>query len=421
MNNFIRLLLHNGMMNAIAGIFYKISSFLVVIIVANIESEEVVGIYGFIYLTLMTFQTISASGITTSITKRLAEVSENSDIEKYILLSGFLLSFSFSFVIFSLIYTFNDNLSMLISDKDISNLFKVASFYFLFSGFSTFSLGCVYARLNYKKLMPVNIVYGVTLVFSTYYLTKNFSLSGAVIALVLSEFFRALYLMISVRNDLKKIIFSIDSSLTFNFLNYLWGFVKFAYPIGFSGIIVMVANWYAMKLVVQNFGFVENASVVALNNIQSIALYIPLSIGTALLPILSKGLYDSPNSNIKSGIKLLLFGSILISIPLYLFKDTIDYHYGFVINGEAFFAMLLLTTVLSVSNVVENSLVSLGESKLFITSNLIMSITFISILLVFSPSVITFFLAKLIAYVLRLIYLSFKIIPLSKKDHVKYC
>ncbi|WP_219583235.1 hypothetical protein, partial [Vibrio parahaemolyticus] len=87
--------------------------------------------------------------------------------------------------------------------------------------------------------------------------------------------------------------------------------MKFTLPISLSGMLIMPVNWYLLKEVAVNYSYLEVGAINVLNQWQAVLVFIPLSIGTVMMPMMTNA-NEQKNTYIRMTKIIFLFSFVVV-------------------------------------------------------------------------------------------------------------
>jgi O-antigen/teichoic acid export membrane protein len=170
-----------------------------------------------------------------------------------------------------------------------------------------------------------------------------------------------------------------------NTLPILW---KFSFPAILSSILVIPVLWWCKTLLVQQAGFGHMANYDVAEQWNTIILFIPSTLGSMLVPILSniltQGTKNQYNKIVKINITLNVIVTSIIALFICLFASFILRRYGSEFTDTTTFYILILSTIPStVCAVLGQVIVSRGQMWTGFLLNFIWAIWCIGFFIIF--------------------------------------
>lgn len=405
-NSIISRLKKQSYGNLLLNIFLKTSSILILWISSHYLSVDDFGRIALIQTSLVSFQIFASMGLSTTASKLLSD-----DFNKEIINKVFV-SIIISWAVFSLptslvLYFSSESMSMyLFQDASYSYLIKFTSIIVLVSSLKTVCIGILNGIEKATVFPRMALIANIATVIFGFYFIKIIGLVGSVYTLL---FLEGLLLIGTIYFIIREIVVKIDTSEDIFDLAEVKKVLRFTIPISISGILIMPANWVAMREISVSYTLADVGLINILNQWLALLIFIPVSVGTAIMPILTreKEKFKIAYMVIKK-VSLLVF---LVSIPILIYPEFFlaMYNDAYVNESTSIYVILLvsLAVVLSISNIINNLIVSMGRAKELLKSNLIWLIIF-SLMFTFMFSkvdpVINILVSKLSAYVIKSLY-----------------
>jgi O-antigen/teichoic acid export membrane protein len=368
-DSLIHKVLKSGAWNAFANAIIKFNLLILTFLSSVVLDGNDFGRFALILSTLMSFQIFASLGLTTTAAK-FVSLHINSDEEKNRILPAIFLVLSFfSIVSCSVLFFYSEEISIVaLEDPTLSPLIKIISIGLFFASLKSVLTGTLQGAMKFRKITKCNLLSLFISIPIYISLLLGFSLTGAIVGLVLIEFTFALFLLLSAIKE---------KCVSFNFFNVeihsINEVLLFTLPISLSGMLVMPVNWYLLKEISINYGYLEVGLLNILNQWQAILVFLPLSLGTVMLPQLAKN-KNKKESYFKIA-KLAIIFSLITSSMFFILGEKIIYHYNSQYSSylslTMMVAFLLTLILLPLNNLLVNYSLSLGKPLVLTFSNLV--------------------------------------------------
>ena len=350
------------------GLFFsKGLEIITFIFVARILSAEKFGELGIIQSTISLFKIFAWLWLGMTVTKFVSEFREK-DIAKTGRIIGLSLVLAFSLgLVFTLALFISAPWmsSRILAAPQISSPLQTSALMLFFGSLIGVQNGILGGFENFKLIAIINLVSGVLnlpfLLLGSYY----WGIKGAAWSLVI---LMALNWYIN-QKCLKRIMSDKGINITIKgSKKELVPLFHFSFPAFLSGILVNPVNWVCSAMLAnQTNGYVELGAFNAANQWRLAILFLPVSLGASVLPILSnlKGTHQW-NSYIKVT-KTAVFSSailsLLIALPIALTSAYIMGFYGNNFRSYNSTLVLLACTavITSITSAIGNSIASLDK------------------------------------------------------------
>lgn len=402
MPSIVKIIFKDSILITLSNVLQKISYIVLYLVSARTLELNQYAILIILLATLSLFYLFSNVGLASSATKLAAENFKL--YSKTVIYISFLFSCLISIIYISSIdYIAND----IYKSKELTEYL-----YFLCPIMIVMSVSGVYSGLfkgvrDYSLLLKLNLVTIFPLLTLIYPFAHLYGLHGVMYVLLISE---VLKLIISIyygnRLGLNKSEFNINVSIKIS---------KLAIPFAISGLMILPVNWYLMKEVYISY---ESIDLVILNTFEQwfmILLFVPYSIGNALLPIISgKDYKGSDLFRITLIAKLIL--SVIGAIFLIIFSDFIFSLYKVEVPEKyefLIFFLLPLSMFVSVSDQFTQYLLKNSKTTYLMIVNSIWAFTtLLTALFLFDSyelGIYSILLGRVIGYVVKLTIMVFSI------------
>lgn len=389
--------------NLIASILTKFSAVFVLWIAARNLEADVFGKLTLIQSTLVAFQVFSSMGLGTTASKFAAssESMSNSRTVQASILSSWLF---FSLPVLILMLVFSDRISIfLLFDEKYKLYIQCISFAIFFSSLKTVISGYIIGMEKPIILTKSGIISVIINLPLTYWLIVTYGLMGGVISVLVLEIITVLlicYFFFSVDNG--------NGKLKYNFTEIV-KIVKFTLPISFSGMLIMPVNWYLLREISLKYSFVDVGLINILNQWQGILIFIPVSIATGIMPILTKESKKDKVFNLTLKMVLIItltLGSFVTIVSPYIISTYNDLYKEFSI---VFYCSIMMSCacIMVISNLFNNLIISISEPNVLLKGNIIWALVCIGmfyLLIDYINPITNIFISRGAAYLVKIIY-----------------
>ncbi|CAK2051164.1 membrane hypothetical protein [Vibrio crassostreae] len=392
--------------NIVSNLIVKFSSIIILWVSSYYLSVEEFGRLALLQASIISFQIFASMGLSTTASKLLSDCFGKKESYTTII------SLAISWLIFAIptcliLIFFAESLSVYIFESvEYEKYIYFLSCIVFVSSLKSIIIGMLFG-VEKAKLLPKIAIYTNLLVIPFgLYIIKEIGFDGSLSVLFFLEFITLIGSSILAYNEIIK---KIEYFFIMDICKIIKRVLSFTMPISLSGILVMPITWVAMRDISVDYDLLYVGVISILNQWLSILIFVPVSVGTAIMPIMAKE--DDKRKILSITLKMLLPLVILISLPILLFPEWLISLYGneYVISKVGFYAMVLvlLALVLSISNIMNNLVVSINQPIELLKSNIIWSIlfviTFFTLFDIINP-VLNIFLSKLIAYTVKAVF-----------------
>ena len=294
------------------AVFAKGITLLINILIARIINEQEYGIYSLINNTVQTFTLFAGAGIGVTLTRDIA-LYRNKDKKLAGILIKTLAVFNIvlSAIIALLVFIFSEQISGVLSDEvNIAFYLRITAFSVFFTSVSLVWQSVLQGFEKFKNIAVIQVINNIVILILSIILTKLFSITGAIVSLLLLQVFNfiAMY-MIS-----KKHINKADITLKLEFNNVVKESIfKHAIPAFLSGVFVLPVLWFTNITYTQAHGYESFALFSVCLQWLTIINYIPQQLGQAK-PIYTQLYAEKKYNDFKKIITRMIGISIIFSV-----------------------------------------------------------------------------------------------------------
>ncbi len=318
----------------LGGFFSRGLAFASFIIVARVLGKELLGELAIIQSTTVMVATFAIFGLSLTASKHVAEYKLNNQEKtaKVLKLSGSIALFSGILFSGSLVSASSWLSLEVLAAPHLASLLQISSIMLFFLALDGAQVGALTGFEAFKVIAKINLIKGVisfsALVIGVYV----DGLRGVTIALVISSAIGWFLNRLALNREIKK--HSIPSVLLQECraeLRLLW---RFSLPSAISGMLIAPTLWICFAMLANEpEGYQELGLYDIANRLYQIMIFLGVSLGAPLLPILANPATSS-NTKIQKINVLLAWGLGLIPIfPLMLFPDIIEFLFGDNLSG----------------------------------------------------------------------------------------
>jgi len=396
------------------GVVGKGLMLLAFIIIARIISKEQYGELGIIRSTIMMFAIFAGMGIGGTASRYIA-IFRNIDAKKTNEI--YLLSLYFSIVaglIFSILLFL---LAPVIADKSLHAPhlavdIRLGAMVLFFITLSSAQTGALTGFERFKSIAINTVISNSIQIVILSIGAYLWGVYGVIVGMGISVLVLWILNQYSLHRCLpKKTYKGLGlNNITKDTMSILW---KFSLPSIMSSVFVIPVLWWGKTLVVKNTGFEHVANYDVAEQWSIIILFIPMTLSTIIVPILSNILAEGTNSQYRKTVNFNLFINVLITtgavIAIILLSSIILKSYGAEFTDKRTFIVLILSTIPNAITVVLGQIIaSKGKMWLGFMLNVIWSIWFVSFSIIFVTKMnygaFGLALAFLCTYVLHAVY-----------------
>lgn len=247
------------------------------ILASKILGKEVYGQYSLVYSTVLTFVTISSSGINATMSRYVALHKHEPDKLGSIISSLTVISGVLALFVSLLLYLSADVISVWVSESSQLTLyFQLTSITVLFSSLASIQQGIYLGMERYRQSMTIQIIGNAIFLALVLLLSPTMGIIGAILALLAG--FVCQFLLMSIGNlrMYKKMDIQVTHRVSPGMLQVLWSFTLPSYM---AGIIVLPVVWFTNSMLSKFSGYGAMAVFSVAYQWMQIATFIPSQLG----------------------------------------------------------------------------------------------------------------------------------------------
>jgi O-antigen/teichoic acid export membrane protein len=310
---------------------------------------------------------LAGAGVGLAATKFIAEHRElRPQRAASILSQNLFLAFCIGFTLTVALNVFSTEISVhLLGRAELAGLLKWGSLLLFFSTLYGGILGALTGFEQFRKIAFINVANGVISLPLQATLLYYFGINGVVAALAITSTLTFFLAYQALRKVMKSRGLIFDFQFTAENLKHLY---TFNLPALLSTVMVVPVNWACnLMLVRQTDGFGEMGLFNAANQWRMALLFIPTTIGSVVLPILSNMLGSKDISGYRKILSYNLLINILVSTTIIIF---VFFASGFIMSkyGDGFLAgektlriLILVAGLMAINNIVGHAITSAGD------------------------------------------------------------
>lgn len=373
------------LIGSVAGKFLQLISF---IIVARIIGKEEYGQLGIIRSTIAMFLMFSTLGMGMTASRYIALYRNTEPQNAYkIYKFSYKVTLVFALAISLFIFLFSESISLQVFNNLLLNKpLIISTFVLFFMSITSIQSGALNGFENFKAIGINSTINGIIQLVLVVFLAFYFNTNGVIWALGISYAILFIQYQISLKRNLTQI--KNDQSKSNQTLRLRSIFVNFSLPAVLSGLVTIPTLWWAKTFLIKNNGFGEMAIYDVAEQWYYVILFIPGSLSSIILPLLTNTTIEGTKSEYRNLIKLNLSINIIITGILAIFvaglSPFIYKMYGSEFNNIVPLIVLLVSAVIcAANNVLGQIIASKGKMWIGLIVNIIWGIWLILFSLIF--------------------------------------
>lgn len=372
----------SGIIWSLSGsVIARLSTLLASILVSRQLGAEGFGELGIVQSTVAMLGEFAGAGVGLAATKFIAQYRETQPQKAAQILSqNIVLAACIGFSLALILNIFSAEVaSSVLGKAKLEDLLQWGSVLLFFSTLYGALLGALTGFEQFRKVAFINIGNGLISLFLQFFLLHSFGINGVVAALALTAGCTVGFSYYALRQTLAAHQINLDFSFTKENLKHLY---TFNLPALMSAAMVVPVNWTCNLLLVrQENGFSEMGVFNAANQWRMALLFIPTTIGSVVLPILSNMLGKNDLGNYRKVLYYNLLINALVSASMiaivFILSNFImsKYGEGFDTGEETLRILIMVAGLMAINNIVGNAITSLGDLWVGFLFNLLWATT----------------------------------------------
>jgi len=351
----------------IGNIFGKFIQLLAFIFVARIVGKQEYGQISIIRSTLNMFLVFSSAGMGVTATRYIAMYRTSNphrafEIYSFSLKTVFLIGLIISVLVFLL--------SSYISEYQLNNLhlseaLKIGAVILFLMTLSSVQMGALNGFERFKEMGIISALNGIVQLISVVLGAYFWGINGVISGLGVTNLALALQLWFSLKKDISEIR-TAEKNKDEKKLDTSSIFLKFSLPAVLQGLVVIPVLWWVKTFLIDHAGYGEMATFDVAEQWYYVVLFVPNSLGTILLPLLTNTNYNGSkgqyNKLLKINMLINVIVTFIIAAGVALFSPLIYKFYGKEFTEYQPLLILLITVVIcAVNNVLGQVITSKGK------------------------------------------------------------
>ncbi|NLI72068.1 MAG: oligosaccharide flippase family protein [Bacteroidales bacterium] len=339
----------------VGNIIGKFLQLLAFIFVARILGKEAYGQVGIVRSTLMMFLIFSSAGMGITATRYIARYRNSNPHNAYLVYNFTQKTVFWVGLIFSLLVFLS---SSFIAEKQLnsvqlSDALKIGAVTLFFMTLSSVQTGSLNGFERFKKLGINTAINGFIQLVSVVLGAYLWGINGVVLGLGIASLVLIVQLHFALRDDIHRCKNTFKSLETEKF-NAKSVFIQFSLPAILQSLVYIPVLWWAKTYLINQSNYSEMAIFDVAEQWYYVVLFIPTSLSSIVLPLLTNVNYSSSGNQYNKLLKFNLWLNIGISVvaalAVALFAPIIYKFYGTEFTDFRPLLVLLITVVVSAAN-----------------------------------------------------------------------
>ncbi len=348
----------------VAGKFLQLVAF---ILVARLVGKQEYGQISIIRSTLNMFLIFSMAGMGITATRYIAMYRNSNPQKAYkIYIFAQKTVFWISLIISVFIFLFSNFIAKdQLNDANLSVTLRIGSVVLMFMSLSSVQSGALSGFERFKSLGLITAINGLIQLIFVVLGAFFWGINGVIASLGFSAFILLLQNKYLLKKDIQKIRIVAENNNNEKF-DISSIFVSFSLPAVLQSFVFIPVLWWAKTYLISHAGYGEIATFDVAEQWYYVVLFIPSSLSTMLLPILTNTNYNGSDNQYTKLLKIniLLNAAVTISIAILvaILSPLIYKSYGKEFtNFQPLLIMLITVIICAINNVFGQVIISKGK------------------------------------------------------------
>lgn len=329
------------------------------IIIARFLGKDLYGEYGVVKTTMFHIAGFATFGLGYTSTKFVAEyINTKKEQVKDVIWSSVAITFIMSSILCLFLFFFATPLAVYIDEPKLSSAFQYLGVIIVLRALSVTENGILSGMKQFRSLAVNSIMSGLCLLICGALLTYCWSVKGSLLALLLSQLVLLMLNSICIIREIR----NYPDSTNKNLIRIL----KFSFPVSIQELSSTLSNWGATLLVTKYASLGDVGIYSAASQWGSIVLFIPGILMNVVLSYLSDNAEENETHQVvfRRMILVNFVSSLIPFVIVLLLSSFIASFYGPTFNGLGMVISIIVlgTVFLSISNVYQSDMISLGKN-----------------------------------------------------------
>ena len=373
----------------IGNVVGKFLQLLAFIFVARLVGKQEYGQISIIRSTLNMFLVFSSVGMGVTATRYIAMYRTSNphrayEIYRFTKKTVIWLGMIISVVIFLLSSYIAENQ---LNDLHLSNALKIGAVILFLMTITSVQMGALNGFERFKEVGINSALNGIIQLISVVLGAYLWGINGVIAGLGITSFILVLQLWFSLKKDISKIR-TAEKNKDDEKLDSSSIFLKFSLPAVLQGLVVIPVLWWVKTFLIDNAGYGEMATFDVAEQWYYVVLFVPNSLGTILLPLLTNTNYNGSKEQYNKLLKVNMLINVgvtfIIAVSVALFSPLIYKFYGKEFTDYQPLIILMITVVIcAVNNVLGQVITSKGKMWIGFGVNALWAIWLITFSVIF--------------------------------------
>ena len=351
----------------IGNVVGKFLQLLAFIFVARLVGKEEYGQISIIRSTLNMFLIFSSAGMGVTATRYIAMYRTSNphrayEIYRFTQKTVIWIGLIISVLVFLLSSYIAENQ---LNDLRLSDALKIGAVILFLMTLTSIQFGTLNGFEQFKKVGINSALNGVIQLISVVLGAYLWGINGVIAGLGITSFILVLQLWFSLKKDISKIR-TAEKNKDDEKLDSSSIFLKFSLPAVLQGLVVIPVLWWVKTFLIDNAGYGEMATFDVAEQWYYVVLFVPNSLGTILLPLLTNTNYNGSKEQYNKLLKVNMLINVgvtfIIAVSVALFSPLIYKFYGKEFTEYQPLLILMITVVIcAANNILGQIIISKGK------------------------------------------------------------
>jgi len=361
-------LYHGISWSFLGSVLGKVTQLVAFIIVARLLGKEDYGKIGIIRSTITMFMIFSTLGMSATATRYISLYRNKSPYKALKIYRFTYKSTLFFGLLIAVALFFSSDIvaTESLRESSLSQAVRIGAFTLLFLSLNAIQIGTLNGFEDFKSIGIQTIINGVVQIVFVVSGTYFWKINGAIAGLAAAAFVFWIQLQFTIRPVINKLKSSISVEEETNLFSI---FMKFSLPSLLSSITMIPIVWWTKTLLIKHSGYSEMAVFDVSEQWYYILLFIPNSLSSIILPILTNTSAEGSNQQYMYLIKINLFINVFITLILGIgigvFSPFINHLYGKDFTNYYPLIIMISTAVICAANNVLGQVIA-SKGKMWI-------------------------------------------------------
>ena len=330
------------------------------IIIARFLGKDLYGEYGLVKTTMFYIASFSTFGLGTTVTKFVSNsIEEGGNDLRSVIKAASVITFSFSLFLAILLVVFAKQVAIFLEEPNIVVPLRFLAALIVFRALNTTQIGVLSGYKDFRAIAKNVTISGLSMLVLSIPLTYLYSLTGALISLIVSQI---IYYVLN-QIDINRLLSQASNNSSSREYGKL---LKFSFPIALQESSFMICNWGLTLMIPKLCSMGELGIYSAISQWNAIVLYIPSVLSNVVLSYLSGTQNDNvAHTNTLKRMTLVNFVSALVPFIIVLcLSNFITSFYGptFDTMRIPLIVIVFSTVFVAISNVFSSELISKSKT-----------------------------------------------------------